>query len=68
MTCAQMGGPATCDVMIAGDTPEEMVANGTKHVNLAHPDMAEGMKTMSKEDGAKWMAGFQKKWDATPVM
>ena len=68
MTCAQMGGPATCSTMISGNTPEEMVANGTKHVNAAHPDIAENMKKMSKEDGDKWMAVFKAKWAAMPDM
>ncbi len=63
-----MGGPATCKARIRGNTPEEMIDNGMKHVQKAHPDMAEGMKTMSKEEGDKWRAEFQKKWDAAPEM
>ncbi len=61
-----MGGPATCNAMISGNTPEEMIANGMKHLNEAHPDMIEGMKTMPKEMGDKWMAEFRKTWTATP--
>ena len=66
LTCAQMGGPATCTAVLAGNTPEEMIASGMKHVTAAHPDMAEGMKTMPKETLEKWRADFQKTWDATP--
>ena len=68
MTCAEMGGPPTCTAKIKGNTPEEMIANGMKHLQEAHPEMAEGMKTMSKEEADKWRADFQKKWDAAPEM
>ncbi len=66
MTCADMGGPASCSVVISGETPEEMIANGMKHLNKAHPDMLADMKAMPKEDGDKWRAEFMKKWEMTP--
>lgn len=68
MTCAQMGGPADCNFMISGNTPDEMVKKGTIHVKQAHPDMARDMEKMSKADGNKWMADFRKKFDAAPGM
>ena len=68
MTCTQMGGPDSCDAVISGNTPDEMVQNGMEHVNTAHPKMAEDMKTMPREVGEKWMAEFQEKWKATPDM
>ena len=68
MTCAQMGGPATCDVMITGSTAEEMVKNGMDHITAAHPDMAEKVKAMTPEETAKWMADFKVKFDALPTM
>ncbi len=68
MTCAQMGGPADCTVMISGATAEEMVANGTKHVMESHPDIAETMKTMTKEQNEVWMADFKTKFEAHPEM
>lgn len=58
LTCAQMGGPDTCTAVISGATPEEMAANGMTHVNEAHPDMAENIKKMSKEEMDKWMNEF----------
>jgi len=66
MTCAQMGGPATCAAVVVGNTPDEMIANGMKHLQEVHPDMAEGMKTMSKEATDKWTAEFQAKWAGIP--
>jgi predicted small metal-binding protein len=66
MTCAEMGGPATCTTVISGNTPEEMSANGTKHVNEAHPDIAESMKSMPKEAMDKWTADFKEKFSAAP--
>jgi hypothetical protein len=68
MTCPAAGGPATCTGVLKGNTADEMVANGMKHVTAAHPDMAADIKKMSKEDMAKWMADFQKKFDALPEL
>ena len=68
MTCAQMGGPAECSTMITGNTADEMVANGMKHIEEAHPEMAKDIKAMSKEAMDKWMAEFQPKFDALPAM
>jgi hypothetical protein len=68
MTCAQMGGPATCDAVITGNSAPEMITNGTAHVMAAHPDVAESMKTMPKETMDKWTSEFQAKWDAAPDM
>jgi len=68
MTCAQMGGPATCNTMISGNTAEEMVKNGMDHINQAHPEMAADIKKMTPEETTKWMADFQKKFDAAPAM
>lgn len=68
ITCAQMGGPATCDVMLSGNTPEEMIASGMAHVKEAHPEMEADIEKMSKEDMDKWRAEFQTKWDALPEM
>ena len=64
MTCSSMGGP--CEEMVLGNTPEEMAANGTKHLEEKHPDMAKSMATMSQEDKDKWFADFKKKWDEAP--
>ncbi len=66
MTCAAMGGPATCTEMISGNTAEEMMANGMKHATEAHPEMAADMQKMSPEDMAKWTADLQGKFNALP--
>lgn len=68
MTCPAMGGPATCTAVLSGNTAEEMVADGTKHVKEAHPEMAADIAKMSPEDMAKWMAEFKPKFDALPEM
>ncbi len=68
MTCAQMGGPASCTFAVTGNSAEEMSMNGMKHVEEAHPDMAAQIKAMSKEDTDKWMAEFKGKFDAAPEM
>ena len=66
MTCAQMGGPATCTFVITGNTAEEMVQNGMAHVIQAHPEMAKDIQAMTKEQTTGWMADFQAKFDAEP--
>lgn len=69
MTCAQMGGPETCDVIVKGSTAEDMVMNsGMPHVMEAHPEMAEDIKKMTPEETTKWMADFQQKFDSAPEM
>jgi hypothetical protein len=66
MTCSAAGGPATCTTVLSGNTAEEMVANGMKHVTEAHPEMAADIAKMTPEDTAKWMAEFHGKFDALP--
>ena len=66
MTCAQMGGPATCTTMISGNSADEMVQNGWKHVEQDHPEMFEKMKDMSKESQDKWQQDFLAKYNETP--
>jgi hypothetical protein len=68
MTCPQAGGPATCTATLHGNTAEEMVADGMKHVTEAHPEMAADIQKMSKEDTAKWFAEFQSKFAALPEL
>jgi predicted small metal-binding protein len=66
MTCAQMGGP--CEAKITGNTPDEMMTNGMKHLESAHPEMAADMKAMSKDDPkmTEWNKKFQEDWANTP--
>jgi predicted small metal-binding protein len=66
LTCAQMGGP--CDAPIHGETKDELMNNGMEHVKAAHPEMVAAITNMSKEDGAKWQAEFDKQWDAAPTV
>ena len=64
MSCSSMGGP--CEEMVSGSTPEEMVANGTKHLEEKHPEIAKSMAEMPQEAKDTWFADFKKKWDETP--
>jgi hypothetical protein len=66
MTCAMAGGPATCTAVLTGNTVDEMLTNGMKHVTEAHPEMAADIQKMSKEDMAKFMTEFKAKFDALP--
>ena len=68
MTCAAAGGPATCTAVLEGNTAEEMLADGMKHVQESHPEMADGMAKMSPEECTKFMADFHQKFDALPEL
>jgi hypothetical protein len=65
MTCPAMGGPATCTTVLTGNTPEEMVANGMKHI-AEHPELEAQVKGMTPEQTAKWMEDFKVKFAALP--
>ena len=68
MTCAQMGGD--CDAQILGNTQDEMIANGMKHLEEAHPAMAATVKAASPEDPMMkaWAEKFQKDFETAPEM
>jgi len=66
MTCAQMGG--MCDATITGSTEDEMLMNGMKHLEQAHPEMAETVKAMPADDPmmVEWMAKFKEGFANAP--
>ena len=66
MTCSQMGG--MCDAKILGSTSDEMMANGMKHLEEAHPEMAADVKKMPDTDPmmVSWNEKFQKDFEAAP--
>lgn len=68
MTCAQMGGQ--CDTEITGATVDEMMANGMKHLEEAHPQMAADVKAMPPEDPGMvaWAEKFKQDFEAAPEL
>ena len=66
MTCSQMGGP--CDAKITGATPDEVMANGMKHLEAAHPEMAAQVKATPKDDPmmVEWNKKFMADFEAAP--
>lgn len=70
MTCKQMGGP--CDMPIRGNTAQEMMDNGAKHVkemnDEGHKNVLKMMDDMQKnpEANKKWNGEFKAKFDALP--
>lgn len=66
MTCAQMGG--MCDAKIEGATPDEMMANGMAHLEVAHQEMATNVKAMPKDDPmmVAWSEKFMADFAAAP--
>ncbi len=71
MTCRQMGGP--CDIPIHGNSAEEMMNNGKKHVHSVddegHKKVITMMQEMQKnpEASKEWNDKFKKDFDALPV-
>ncbi|MDB5259736.1 MAG: hypothetical protein JWO73_944 [Candidatus Taylorbacteria bacterium] len=63
-----MGG--SCDAKITGSTPDEMMMNGMKHLEEAHPEMAADVKASSPTDPMMiaWGEKFKKDFDAAPEM
>lgn len=68
MTCREMGG--TCDMPIAGETAQEMMDKGAKHLMEAQDEghkktmaMMEEMKN-NPEEGKKWNEEFTAKFNA----
>lgn len=61
-----MGGG--CDAKITGSTPDEMMMNGMKHLEAAHPQMAADVKAAPKDDPmmVEWNKKFQEDWAKTP--
>ncbi len=68
MTCAQMGGE--CNAEITGSTADEMMMNGMKHLEEAHPKMAADVKAASPTDPmmVAWNEKFQADFEAAPEM
>ena len=75
MTCKQLYGP--CDVLIRGETSEEMIENSRKHAmemvakgDKVHIETMEAMKkehaNMEPEAVKQWMEKFQNEFDAQP--
>lgn len=57
--CSEMGGPATCDVVLKSDTAQGMVDVGWKHLQEAHPELAKSIMSNPKEENDKWMDDFK---------
>jgi predicted small metal-binding protein len=66
--CSEMGGPAECKLNLTGNTAEEVVMAGMKHVESEHPELAKQITAMTGAETEKWMSDFQKKFDELPNM
>ena len=75
MTCKQLYGP--CDVLIHGESAEEMMEKSQKHAmemvangDKVHVDAMEAMKkqhmSMTPETQKQWMEKFQNDFNAAP--
>jgi vacuolar-type H+-ATPase subunit H len=70
MTCKQMGGP--CDTEIHGETAQEMMENGAKHLqeanDEAHKEAQNMMAEVQKDPEAqsKWSEDFAKQFAQLP--
>lgn len=61
-----MGG--MCDHPVSGATKDELMMNGMKHLEEAHPEMAASVKAMPKDDPKmmEWQQMFDQKWEEAP--
>ena len=66
LTCAQLGGPASCTFMVSGTTPDEVIDAGWKHIEAMHPELAESIKSNPKEVNDQWMADFRNRFPDLP--
>ncbi len=66
MTCRQMGG--MCDEEIKGETKEEILDNGMKHLDEKHPEMAATVRSMPADHPAmvEWNKKFEEEYEKTP--
>jgi predicted small metal-binding protein len=70
MTCRQMGGP--CDVALHGETADEIMDKGTKHIQESgdkdHKKVLDMMEDMQKnpDSGKEWNDTFKKKFAQLP--
>ena len=69
-TCREMGGP--CDVVIEGNTAEEIAQKGAEHIMNAedeiHEEMKQQMNASNPEEKEKWMEDFRMKFDQKEEM
>ncbi|HEX5429546.1 MAG TPA: hypothetical protein VFX17_00515 [Patescibacteria group bacterium] len=66
--CSNLGGPADCTTVITGNTAQEMIDSGWKHLQETHPEQAENIMKNPKEANDKWMAEFKEKFDTLEDM
>jgi hypothetical protein len=59
-----MGGP--CDEKLTGGSEKEIMDAGWKHVEEKHPEIVEGIKSMSKEELDAWNAKLHETYEAAP--
>lgn len=57
-----------CDEAITASTSDEMMELGMKHLEVAHPEMAESVKKMPQDDPmmVAWSQKFKADWESKP--
>ncbi len=66
ITCRAMGG--MCDEPLSAETFDELMVVGMEHLKVAHPEMAETVEKMPKDDPmmVKWDQDVRKIWAELP--
>jgi predicted small metal-binding protein len=59
ITCAKLGGSETCDFVVKGNTAQEVIEVGWKHLQEAHAEIAQRIMSQPKEQNDKWMEDFK---------
>ncbi len=69
ITCKMMNlNNGGCDHAMTVSTYEEIMTEGMKHMEEAHPEQAEKIKSTPKDDKTMldWEIEFKKIWEDTP--
>ncbi len=63
-----MGG--MCDEPLQAESYDEIMKVGWEHVEKAHPEMAQNIKSMPKDHPqmVEWEKNFRETWESTPEM
>ena len=66
IACKDLGGPATCDEVLKGETAEEIISNGWRHIEGAHPELAENIRNNPQDVNDRWMNDFKARFPSLP--
>jgi predicted small metal-binding protein len=64
MTCKELGG--ACNLKLMAQSWGDMVLLMARHLKERHPDIAERMQHIQREDPTRWSRESKRRWGAVP--